>query len=73
MKPNIEIESDSILNLFIIQRHDAHKEKPPKFETVLVSGGCAYWDGHFWHTRMDSDNGVITWDVTWWADLIYDK
>ena len=56
-------------NQIVIQRHNAELEKPEKFKTVIVSGGCAYWDGENWHTRMDSDNVIIQWTVKYWCEM----
>ena len=53
--------------------YNAKFKKPDTSRAVLVNGGCAYWDGINWRTLMDVPNyntfPVISWPVTWWADL----
>jgi len=47
------------------------EERLPEIgKTVLIAGGCGYWDGKAWHTRMDGPtNPVIMWEVTRWQPL----
>jgi len=52
-----------------IQKYNADVIKPKINETVIVFGGCAYWDGKNWRTRMDADNGIIQWKVKYWCNL----
>lgn len=62
-------ELSNLLEPLVIRRYNAELEKPEKFKTVIVSGGCAYWDGKNWHTRMDNDNGIIQWTVKYWCEM----
>jgi hypothetical protein len=52
-----------------ILKNDASVIKPPINKTVIVHGGCAYWDGVNWRTSMDADNGIIMWRVEYWCDI----
>ena len=53
--------------------YNANLKKPQTSKTILVDGGCAYWDGENWRTLMDSSTftkfPIICWPVTWWAYL----
>jgi hypothetical protein len=50
-------------------KYDADIIKPEIHKTVIVHGGCAFWDGVNWRTRMDADNGIIAWKVKYWCDI----
>lgn len=46
------------------------KEKLPiPNDIVLVSGGCAYWNGVSWITVMHGENRPIQWEVKYWMPI----
>jgi len=58
------------MKTFPLEIHDASQEKPPVWQTVIVQGGIAHWDGSEWATETGSDSGrTITWTVEWWASI----
>ncbi len=42
---------------------------PPTGWSVLVAGGCAYFNGIEWRTLMGASHRVIEWAVTHWMPL----
>lgn len=49
--------------------HDASKEKPDSWRTVIIDGGClAFWDGGRW-ISYNQDIPEIRWAPRWWADF----
>ncbi len=42
---------------------------PIPYRSVLVPGGCAYWDGTYWYTYMERNHPKIQWTVKHWAPM----
>ena len=58
------------MTTYPLKIHDAAKEKPPEWKTVIVQGGIAWWTGERWETRVGHDSGrPIEWTVEWWAEV----
>ncbi len=44
---------------------------PKEYETVIVDGGIAMWNGTIWTTRTGTTGIPIAWPVLWWTPLLY--
>ena len=42
---------------------------PVPYKSVLVAGGCAYWDGTCWYTYMERNHPKIQWAVKHWSPM----
>jgi hypothetical protein len=65
MPPFTPAPPEKIISL----KNDADIIKPELNKTVFIHGGCAFWDGVNWRTRMEADNGIIMWRVKYWCDI----
>lgn len=47
------------------------EKMPRRYESVIVSGGIAFWDGEDWITQTGAEAGEkIQWAVEWWTPML---